>query len=108
MPACRPPPRSALDAESEYVVQDAIDKMIARSTMTVIVIAHRLSTIKNANCIVVIKAGQVVERGTHEELLAKQGVYNQLVTRQLQNQRREMEGMQAGGDAGGSAEAEAK
>ncbi|CAN0028290.1 unnamed protein product, partial [Ectocarpus sp. 8 AP-2014] len=60
---------SALDAESEHLVQHAIDNMISRGGMTVILIAHRLSTVKRADKIVVIRSGQVVEEGTHEELL---------------------------------------
>lgn len=75
---------SALDAESESVVQAAIDRMIAEGSMTVIVIAHRLSTIKNANTIVVLKDGQAVEQGTHEELVALGGVYHGLVAKQMQ------------------------
>lgn len=75
---------SALDADSESVVQQAIDSMIAEGSMTVIVIAHRLSTIKNANQIVVIKNGRAVEQGTHEELVSLGGVYQKLVTKQLQ------------------------
>ncbi|CAN0072557.1 unnamed protein product [Ectocarpus sp. 4 AP-2014] len=75
---------SALDAESEHLVQHAIDNMISRGGMTVILIAHRLSTVKRADKIVVIRSGQVVEEGTHEELLdAKHGVYAGLVKRQL-------------------------
>ena len=58
---------SALDAESEYLVQDALDKLMLKSTT--IVIAHRLSTIKNADCILVMQDGRIVERGTHAQLL---------------------------------------
>ncbi|CAM9303539.1 unnamed protein product, partial [Discosporangium mesarthrocarpum] len=74
---------SALDAESEHSVQQAIDHMIAQGGMTVILIAHRLSTVKRADKIAVIQAGRVVEEGTHEELLEREGVYSGLVKRQL-------------------------
>jgi ABC-type transport system involved in Fe-S cluster assembly fused permease/ATPase subunit len=82
-PALTQPPRSALDAESEFVVQEAIDSMLAAGNMTVIVIAHRLSTIKNADTIAVVMGGKVVEQGAHEALLGAGGHYAQLVTRQL-------------------------
>ncbi|KAK5861234.1 hypothetical protein PBY51_022647 [Eleginops maclovinus] len=73
---------SALDNESEAVVQEALDKV--RMGRTTISIAHRLSTIKNADIIMGFEHGQAVERGTHTELLERQGVYFTLVT--LQNQ----------------------
>ncbi|XP_053119930.1 ATP-dependent translocase ABCB1 isoform X2 [Hemicordylus capensis] len=68
---------SALDTESEKVVQEALDK--ARKGRTCIVIAHRLSTVQNANSIAVIQNGKVVERGTHQQLLAEKGIYYSLV-----------------------------
>ena len=67
---------SALDTESERVVQEALDK--AREGRTSIVIAHRLSTIYNADCIIVMSKGKVLEVGTHSELLATGGLYAQL------------------------------
>lgn len=73
---------SALDNESEAVVQEALDKV--RSGRTTISIAHRLSTIRNADVIIGFDHGQAVERGTHSELFDKKGVYFTLVT--LQNQ----------------------
>ncbi|XP_076435076.1 ATP-dependent translocase ABCB1-like isoform X2 [Babylonia areolata] len=71
---------SALDTESEKIVQDALDK--ARQGRTTIVIAHRLSTIKTADIIISFKDGKVFEQGTHDELMAKQGIYYQLVMNQ--------------------------
>nr|CAI99870.2 putative ATP-binding cassette, sub-family B, member 10 [Brachidontes pharaonis] len=72
---------SALDAESEHLVQEAIDR--AMKSRTVIVIAHRLSTVRNASKVIVIDKGTIAESGTHDELIAKDGVYKKLVLRQL-------------------------
>jgi len=74
---------SALDAESEKVVQEAIDGMMAAGNMTVVVIAHRLSTVRKATKICVLAKGQVVEEGTHDELLSRRGAYFRLVKTQL-------------------------
>ncbi|XP_042260897.1 bile salt export pump-like isoform X2 [Thunnus maccoyii] len=73
---------SALDNESEAIVQDALDKV--RMGRTTISIAHRLSTIKNADVIVGFEHGRAVERGKHNELLERKGVYFTLVTLQSQ------------------------
>ena len=67
---------SALDTESEKIVQEALDRLT--SSRTTIAIAHRLSTIKNADEICVMHEGKIVERGKHEELLAKDGYYKKL------------------------------
>ena len=67
---------SALDTESEKTVQEALDRLT--STRTTIAIAHRLSTIKNADEICVMHEGRIVERGRHDELLAKDGYYKKL------------------------------
>jgi len=77
---------SALDTESEGLVQQSIDRLIQtlQGGCTVVVIAHRLSTVMNADKIAVIDGGKVAEEGTHEDLLARHGVYHTLVTRQLQ------------------------
>ncbi|XP_060052095.1 ATP-binding cassette sub-family B member 5 [Erinaceus europaeus] len=71
---------SALDTESESVVQAALEK--ASKGRTTIVVAHRLSTIRSADLIVTIKDGMVVEKGTHAELMAKQGLYHSLAVSQ--------------------------
>lgn len=71
---------SSLDTESERLVQDAINNMMQNRTS--IVIAHRLSTIRHADEIIVLQKGEIVERGTHEELLKKQGYYYRLVQMQ--------------------------
>lgn len=71
---------SALDTESERLVQVALENMMQNRTS--IVIAHRLSTIQKADKIVVMQKGEIVEQGTHDELLAKDGVYRKLVTMQ--------------------------
>ena len=67
---------SALDTQSEQVVQQALDR--AANGRTCLVIAHRLSTIQGADCIVVVNRGRAVEQGTHQELLAKKGMYYEL------------------------------
>jgi subfamily B ATP-binding cassette protein MsbA len=71
---------SALDTESERLVQDALEKMMKNRTS--IVIAHRLSTIQNADTIVVLHKGEIVEQGSHTELLAMNGSYKKLVNMQ--------------------------
>ena len=72
---------SALDTKSERVVQEALDNLM--KNRTVIVIAHRLSTVQNADNIVVVNDGRIVENGTHEELLAKNGAYAALYKMQF-------------------------
>ena len=71
---------SALDTESEHLVQDALDKLM--HGRTTLVIAHRLSTIKGADQICVMQDGHIIERGTHNELIAQQGAYKHLVDMQ--------------------------
>jgi ABC-type multidrug transport system fused ATPase/permease subunit len=82
---------SALDAESEHLVQQAIDDMLTRgkgdSAMTVIIVAHRLSTVRSADRIFVIRDGQVVEEGSHDDLIDNpEGAYSALIKRQMQAQ----------------------
>lgn len=74
---------SALDAESEHQVQQALDALMESSGQTCIVIAHRLSTIRNAHKIVVMRKGEILQEGTHDELIAAGGAYKKLVERQL-------------------------
>lgn len=71
---------SSLDTESERIVQDAINNLMANRTS--IVIAHRLSTIRNADEIIVLQKGKIIERGNHESLLQQDGVYRKLVSMQ--------------------------
>lgn len=75
---------SALDSESEIEVQQAIEHLM--ENRTTIVIAHRLSTIRNADRICVMENGQIVEQGTHNELLSKEGRYQQLYEMQFKDQ----------------------
>ena len=70
---------SALDTESERVVQAALDDLLTRHKRTTLVIAHRLSTIRNADKICVVEAGRIVEQGTHDELMAMEGLYSKYV-----------------------------
>ena len=74
---------SALDSESERQVQEALDRLMAGRTT--LVIAHRLSTIEHASRIVVLEHGQVVENGSHAELIGKGGLYSNLHRLQFAN-----------------------
>ena len=69
---------SSIDTRTEQIVQRGMDALM--EGRTVFVIAHRLSTVKNADQILVLDGGRIIERGNHEELLEKQGVYYQLYT----------------------------
>jgi ABC transporter fused permease/ATP-binding protein len=72
---------SSLDAESEHLVQEALDRLM--QGRTTLVIAHRLSTVKGADRILVLDGGRVVQQGTHDELMDREGLYRQLVRRQF-------------------------
>jgi len=75
-------PTSGLDAGAERLIVEALDRLM--SNRTTIVIAHRLSTIRNADVICVIEDGQLVEKGTHEDLMEMNGIYAGLAKIQLQ------------------------
>ena len=68
---------SSLDSESEKLVQDALENLMKNRTS--IIIAHRLSTIQNANLILVMNEGEIIEKGKHDELLELNGVYSKLI-----------------------------
>jgi ABC transporter fused permease/ATP-binding protein len=72
---------SALDAESEHLVQEALDRLMQERTT--LVIAHRLSTVRDADRVVVLDDGQVAQEGSHDELVAIDGIYRRLVERQF-------------------------
>ena len=72
---------SSLDTESEYLVQKAIDNLLV--DRTVLVIAHRLTTVENADTIIVMKDGQIVDLGSHDDLLKKDGLYTRLYKKQF-------------------------
>ena len=83
--ACANPPvlildeaTSSIDTRTERIVQDGMDKLVAGRTS--FVIAHRLSTVRNADCIMVLENGEIIERGTHDQLLEEKGRYYQLFT----------------------------
>ena len=74
---------SALDSESEAIVQEALDRASSQSGRTTIIVSHRLSTIRNADLIAYLEHGRVVEQGTHDELMDKNGPYHHLVMSQV-------------------------
>ncbi|MBA2393634.1 MAG: ATP-binding cassette domain-containing protein, partial [Ktedonobacteraceae bacterium] len=79
---------SSLDNESERLVQEALERLMRKRTT--IVIAHRLTTVQNADKIIVIEKGRIVEQGRHEELLDLHGAYYRLYTRKLQDEAEEI------------------
>ena len=69
---------SSIDTRTEILVQEGMDRLM--KGRTTFVIAHRLSTVKNSDCIMVLEQGRIIERGTHDQLLAEKGRYYQLYT----------------------------
>merc|ERR1712154_746228 len=74
---------SSLDAESEALVQAAMERESEQKNCTLVIVAHRLSTVVNADKICVVEDGQIVEQGTHEQLIGIKGIYSSLVERQI-------------------------
>lgn len=72
---------SSIDTHTEAIVQRGMDALM--TGRTTFVIAHRLSTVRNADCIMVMDQGRIIERGTHDELIEKKGKYYQLYTGNL-------------------------
>ena len=75
---------SSVDTQTEKLIQEALDKLM--EGRTTFVIAHRLSTIRNADVILVLKDGEIIERGKHDELLAQKGFYFELYMSQFKKQ----------------------
>ncbi|CDA88231.1 aBC transporter ATP-binding protein [Clostridium sp. CAG:230] len=74
---------SSIDTRTERLVQEGMDRLM--KGRTTFVIAHRLSTVRNSDCIMVLEDGRIIERGTHDELIDKQGKYYQLYTGKISN-----------------------
>ena len=76
---------SALDSKNEKDLQIAIENITKKYNITIIIIAHRLSTVKNVDEILFLDKGEIIEKGTHKELIEKKGEYYKLVKNQLIN-----------------------
>ena len=74
---------SSIDTRTEKLVQQGMDRLM--EGRTTFVIAHRLSTVRNSDCIMVLEDGRIIERGTHDELIERQGKYYQLYTGKVSN-----------------------
>ena len=72
---------NALDTDNEKVIQENLERFF--KDKTVVIVAHRLSTVRNADCILMMRDGQIIERGTHDELLAAGGFYAELYRSQF-------------------------
>ncbi|KAJ1363677.1 tRNA N6-adenosine threonylcarbamoyltransferase [Parelaphostrongylus tenuis] len=91
---------SALDSESESMVQEALEK--AQLGRTTIIVAHRLSTIRNVDQIFVFKHGEIVEQGTHDELMLKKGVFYEMIEAQVVRQEKKEDDQESDGSEGSS------
>jgi ATP-binding cassette subfamily B protein len=91
---------SSVDTRTERLIQNALEKLLTGRTS--FVIAHRLSTIRNADVILVLKGGEIIERGKHTELLAKKGFYYELYMSQFKKQE-EIEAASGGATAAAAA-----
>ncbi|OQY83026.1 MAG: hypothetical protein B6D40_07760, partial [Anaerolineae bacterium UTCFX3] len=88
---------SSVDTRTEILIQEAMDNLMNSGRRTSFIIAHRLSTIRNADLILVMNHGDIVEQGAHEELLAKKGFYYDLYMSQFKKRVDEVDALAGGG-----------